>query len=151
MKDKEAAKEVVQECFLKVLQLPNEVPREQIQAWLYRECRNRAIDSWRKQRRMDRLDDKNEEALGFSNSNPLVDLETHRDLREMHEAIAKLSVKHREALFLKYKDDLSYKQIAEIMGLTPTNVGFILHEAMNHLREAKEALESGKPKRTYGE
>jgi RNA polymerase sigma factor (sigma-70 family) len=151
LKDKEAAKEIVQEGFLKLLQHKDEVPEEHVQAWLFRECRNRSIDSWRKLRRIDRLDDKTEEALGFSTSNPLQDLETHRELREMNVAIAKLSARHREALFLKYKDGLSYKQIAEVMGLTSTNVGFILHEAMTELRAGTLEAEAGAAKRKYGE
>jgi RNA polymerase sigma-70 factor (ECF subfamily) len=151
LKDKEAARDIAQECFLKLLQLKEEVPREMVQAWLYRECRCRSIDLWRKNRRMDRLDQHGEDALGFSASNPLKDLETSRDLNQMHGAIARLSSRHQEALFLKYKDGLSYKEIAEVMGLTATNVGFILHEAMTQLRESADAGENPSVKRKYGE
>lgn len=151
LKDKEAAKEIVQECFLKLLQQSEEIPREHIQAWLYRECRNRAIDSWRKQRRMDRLDDKTETELGFTTSTPHEDLETHRDLQHMHAAIVKLTPRQQEVLFLKYRDGLSYKEIARVTGLTATNVGFILHEAMTLLREATAERDEKAMKRKYGE
>lgn len=151
LKDREAAKEIVQECFLKLLQLKEEPPQEHIKAWLYRECRNRSIDSWRKLRRIDRLEDVGENALGFSASNPLQDLETHRDLKQMNEAVSRLTARQQEILFLKYKDGLSYKEIAEVMGLSVTNVGFILHEAMTELREDSESEESPSAKRKYGE
>jgi len=144
LKDIEAAKEIVQEAFLKLLQ-SKDVANENVQAWLFRECRCRAIDQWRKNRRVSHF---NEDEMGFSPSNPLHDLETQRDLVVMNQAIARLSPRHREALFLKYKDGLSYKEIAEVMELTATNVGFILHEAMTALREAADVPES---KRKYGE
>jgi RNA polymerase sigma factor (sigma-70 family) len=149
VKDREAAKEIVQECFLKLLQLSDQVPREHTQAWLYRECRNRSIDLWRKQRRLEPLDGKKEELLGFSPSNPQLELETSRELQQVRRAIGSLSAKHQEVLSLKYKDGLSYKEIAEVLGLTSTNVGFILHEAMMQLREA--SLDSEAVKRKYGE
>lgn len=151
LRDKEAAKEIVQECFLKLLQIKEDVPPEFIQAWLYRECRNRAFDAWGKTRRVDRLDDLGDEAVGFSASDPLRDLETQRNLSQMHEAIAKLSDRQQEALFLKYKDGLSYKEIAEVMGLSSTNVGFILCEAMKFLRDVSVAQEEVLAKRNYGE
>lgn len=92
-----------------------------------------------------------EEVSGFSASNPLQDLETQRELSEMNRAVEKLSGRHREALYLKYKDGLSYKQIAQVMGLSATNVGFILHEAMTELREGSRHVEPLPPKRKYGE
>lgn len=157
VKDKEVAKEIVQECFLKLLQYQPEPPRDQVHAWLWRECRHRAIDSWRKNRKVDRISDHDDSAFGFASSNPLQDLETDRDLKEMHAAITQLSAKQREALFLKYKDGLSYKEIAEVMGLSATNVGFILHEAMTQLKEmtgettrARWEIRDGAPARKYG-
>jgi RNA polymerase sigma-70 factor (ECF subfamily) len=151
LKDTEAAKDVTQECFLKLLQIKEEIPQEKIQAWLYRECRCRAIDLWRKTRRLDRLDAQDEQALGFADSNPLQKLEIQRDLTQMHASIARLSARHREVLFLKYKEGLSYKEIAEVMGLTATNVGFILHEAMTALREGVGTEQDPGMKRKYGE
>jgi RNA polymerase sigma factor (sigma-70 family) len=149
--DKEAAKEIVQDCFLKLLQQAPEVPREQTQAWLWRECRNRSIDAWRKLRKIDHLEDKGEEVFGSSDSNPLQELETQRDLKAMQATLRHLSSVQQEALFLKYKDGLSYKEIAEVMGLSATNVGFILHEAMSLLRSATDGAAPAVQVRKYGE
>jgi len=40
----------------------------------------------------------------------------------------------REVVRLKFQNDLSYKEIAEVTGLTVTNVGFLLHTALKALR-----------------
>ena len=36
---------------------------------------------------------------------------------------------------LKFHGGLSYREIAEVMGITSTNVGFILHTAISKLRQ----------------
>ena len=49
--------------------------------------------------------------------------------------IATLPDRQQEVLRLKFHGGLSYKEIAEIMELTSTNVGFILHTAISKLRQ----------------
>ena len=49
----EMAKEVVQECFLNLLEEPDGTVHLHLQGWLFRQCRNRAIDVWRKKQRQE--------------------------------------------------------------------------------------------------
>jgi RNA polymerase sigma-70 factor (ECF subfamily) len=100
---------------------------------------------------VDRLDDLEDDAVEFPASDPLRELETQSELSQMHVAIGNVSVRHQEVWVLKYKDDLSYKEIAEVMGLTSTNVGFILHEAMRFLRNVSGEQEDVLAKRNYGD
>ena len=51
------------------------------------------------------------------------------------EAIACLPPRQQEIVRLKFQHGMSYKQIADVMKLTPTNVGFILHTAIKTLRD----------------
>jgi len=50
--------------------------------------------------------------------------------------IKQLPSQQQEVLRLRIHDGLSYKQIAEVTGLTTTNVGYHLHQAIMRLREA---------------
>ncbi len=43
---------------------------------------------------------------------------------------------------LKVREKKSYKEIAEITGLTVTNVGFLLHQAMQELQRDVKCQES---------
>ena len=43
-----------------------------------------------------------------------------------------LPARHQEILWLKYKDGLSYKEIGDVMGISPSNAGFILSEATSN-------------------
>ena len=56
--------------------------------------------------------------------------------------IDRLPPRQRELLLLRVQEKKSYKEIAEIAGLTATNVGFILHQAMKALStRLKDPLE----------
>ena len=53
--------------------------------------------------------------------------------------VDQLPGRQQEILRLRLHDNLSYKQIAEVTGLTVTNVGFQLHQAIATLRTRVEA------------
>ena len=49
--------------------------------------------------------------------------------------IGGLPEKQQEVLRLKFQNEMTYKQIAEVTGLSVSNVGVILHNAINALRQ----------------
>ena len=49
--------------------------------------------------------------------------------------VASLPDRQQEILRLKFNGGLPYRQIAEVTGLTVTNVGVILHTAIGKLRK----------------
>ncbi|MGE0529453.1 MAG: RNA polymerase sigma factor [Bdellovibrionales bacterium] len=148
LKDVETAKEVVQECFLKVFAYQtNEI---RIPGWLYREVRNRSIDIWRHRRKINTLEPETEENLISGHPNPLEGLEVRQDLEVVVKHVRTLSARDQEVLRLKYGEGLSYEQIGEALGLTATNVGYILCQAIKHLRESAVVPGEGTAKK-YGE
>jgi len=78
-------------------------------------------------------------------SAPDAALAEKEDMKLIRQAINKLDPRSREIVVLKLEHERSYKEIAEIMDLTPTNVGFILHKAMKKLSNSLKALEKGGP------
>ncbi|MEL7497504.1 MAG: sigma-70 family RNA polymerase sigma factor [Planctomycetota bacterium] len=143
--DIETARDVVQDTFLQLCRNPNEELRSRLAQWLYTVCRNRAIDVIRKEKRMKRAADQ-----GSTSSEPMANAITDpadqrpgpRDVAEQAEdatglmkQIGQLPDRQQEVLRLKFHGGLSYKEIAQVMGLTSTNVGFILHTAISKLRQ----------------
>lgn len=55
--------------------------------------------------------------------------------QSVQDSLEKLNDRDREILLLKYNDGLSYDQIAERLGITPSSVRMRLHRARNHLRD----------------
>ncbi|MEC7277767.1 MAG: sigma-70 family RNA polymerase sigma factor [Bdellovibrionota bacterium] len=124
------SEEVVQESFFRLWK--QEFPgnfEHYPKAWLYKVCRNLALDILKKEKRMD-LEGSLDEIL-FS---PCVS-ETLLESSLIMQEVVKLTVQQQEVLVLKFKDELSYKEIAELTGLSVSHVGVLLHEALGALRE----------------
>lgn len=133
--DYERARDVVQDSLLKLYLTDPEKVRDNLKAWLFTVCRNRALDILRKDHR---LDLGNEDALdGAISFHP--DPAENADSQELHakiwELVDKLRPNQREVIRLKFMHDCSYQQIADVTGLTVGNVGFIMHVAIKKLRE----------------
>jgi RNA polymerase sigma-70 factor (ECF subfamily) len=139
--DGQRASDIVQEAFVQLCQQPWPEIEPYATAWLYRTCRNRAIDVGRREGRM---------TAAFSSGQQPPDVTTladrlghsppeQADQRERLERLgielARLSDQQQEILRLRLHSGLSYKQIAEVMELTVSNVGYHLHQAIVTLRD----------------
>lgn len=133
---RDTAQDVVQDTFIRLFHhWPDEMsPSPQMATWLYRVAHNRAVDLLRGEARLRLLHlrhaEEQDEAVpadrgsGFGVSDEAARAAT---------ALQALNLREREIVVLKVYEEKSYKEIAEIMGLTPTNVGYILHHAMRKL------------------
>ena len=57
----------------------------------------------------------------------------------MRIALGKLGARDRELIALKYHAELSNAEIAEVIGVSVTNAGTLVHRAMTKLRETLDA------------
>lgn len=146
LRDTESAKEVVQDCFLKVHQQSS--TELKIPSWLYREVRFRCIDLWRKRRKVEPINPGSEPVS--DQPSPLDGLEARQNLEYLIKHIEQLPLRDQEILRLKYGEGLSYQQIGEVMDLTASNVGFILFQAVKAVRDATGSVDQGMAKK-YGE
>jgi RNA polymerase sigma-70 factor (ECF subfamily) len=62
-------------------------------------------------------------------------LEQHETENQALRLLAELPDNQQEVVRLKFQDNLSYREIAEVTGLTTSNVGYLLHMAVKRLRE----------------
>ncbi len=125
--DLERARDVVQETFLKLLRAG---PRGHAAEWLFTVCRNGALDVIRKEKRMSGLGDV-AAAPGPASSAPV---EQGGEMARVAAAVAHLPPNQREVIRLKFQNELAYKQIAAVTGLSESNVGFLIHTALKSLR-----------------
>jgi len=134
--DVERARDIVQDCFLKLWQQDMVSMNGCLTPWLYRVCRNRAFDVMRKERRM--TTPGTPEILETSefkvNTSDAVgpDQAGNAEISQMMDG---LPDRQQEILRLKFQGGLSYRQIAEVMEITVSNVGFLLHTALKTIRE----------------
>ena len=69
-------------------------------------------------------------------ADPTVGLERNEEQQLVEQQILQLPTREQELLSLRLSHGMSYKQIAEITGLTTSNVGFLLHQALMRLKTA---------------
>ena len=133
----EIARDCVQESFLRLCRESRPHVEGHVDAWLFKTCRNRAIDHHRQEARM--LIDSESTALATATApaiEPAGYLSQCEEQEQLHNQISRLPTREQEVLSLRLGQDLSYKQIAEITDMSVSHVGVILHEAVTKLRTA---------------
>lgn len=138
--DLESARDVVQETFIKLarggMNSSNSEGGDKArhtEAWLFTVTRNRALDHQRKFSRiipMPLFEDRPCAAPG-----PAAVLEQQESASALFRLLDALSPNQREVIRLKFQNDLSYREIAEVTRLSVSNVGFLLHTGLKKLRE----------------
>lgn len=111
---------------------------ERLKAWLFGIARNTALNTLRREERsrLDYVDDEVLEAIPDEEDDAL-DLHAEQ-AAQVHRALDEISPAHAEVLVLRYVEDLSYEEIAEVVGCRVGTVRSRLHYAKRALREAME-------------
>ena len=139
--DVDTARDIVQDTFLKLCRHTAESAEAQdrlqqtnLKAWLFRVCRNRAIDICRKENRMKLLKPNELDTAVEDAQRPTDQVQQQEQTEILNDRISELPQKQQEVLRLKFQSGLTYREIAEVMDVSATNVGFLLHTAIGKLR-----------------
>ena len=133
--DAESARDVVQDTFLRLCREDRDRVRDHLPAWLFRACRNRALDVRKKEGPLRSLDDSGTSPLGEPGTDPHARLESGDDTRRVLAAISMLPAAQQEVLRLRFQEELSYKEISAVTGHSVGSVGFLIHAGIKQLRE----------------
>jgi RNA polymerase sigma-70 factor, ECF subfamily len=120
------AEDMVQEVFLEVFQFRQKKAVDNWAGLLCRMAIHRALDRLRRRRKMDPL---NMIEVSDPGDAPLDKAVAGELAERLRNAIARLPDRQAAVFSLRYFDDLSYEQIAEILGIEPSAVGSALHKA----------------------
>lgn len=133
--DVDRARDVVQDTLLRLyLGEPAKI-RENLKAWLYTVCRNRALDFLRKDQRLELGGDDLLVATPSDRRDPSEQADVNELYRRVWELLERLTPNQRQVVELKFQHDCSYQEISEITGLSTGNVGFLMHVAIKKLRD----------------
>ncbi|MEM9586648.1 MAG: sigma-70 family RNA polymerase sigma factor [Planctomycetota bacterium] len=130
--DWQGAQDAVQETFLRLCREDRQKIESRIAAWLFSVCRSRVIDMQRTKRATP-LDASEVQVADSAPSAESV-VSDAEDKIQLGELIQRLTPRQQEVIRLRMQAGLSYREIAEVTGLTVSNVGFHLHEAVRNLR-----------------
>lgn len=143
--DLDGARDVVQETFIRLTR--EERPELQgnprhLEAWLFTVCRNRALDHQRKYARIIPMPLAEHDSIAEDPS-PAAALESRDTAASLLRLLDALTPNQREVIRLKFQNDLSYKEIADVTNLTVTNVGFLIHTGLKKLRALMQSSAPG--------
>jgi RNA polymerase sigma factor (sigma-70 family) len=132
--DFDAARDAVQETFLRACRENREALDGHLAQWLFRVCRSRAVDAQRKEQRMSIATDLDLQSLTSPETPPDL-LAAGETSSRLLDSLSGLPANQQEVIRLKFQNDFSYREIADITGLSVSNVGFLLHAGLKRLRE----------------
>lgn len=138
--DQNLAEDMAGEVFLRMLESVRgeRAWRTSLTGWLYRIAHNLVIDHYRRRGRRDEtgLDERlvADERTGV----PKASLETLMTQQQLRAALVYLTEEQQEVIVLKFVEDLSNNEIADIMGKTEGAVKALQHRALTTLRRVLE-------------
>jgi len=134
VKDKESAKDITQDSFLKVLENINRFKNEsKFSTWLYRIVYNESLQYIKKIQKVSMTDIESAKIENYSDG-ILTTEDRYLDL-DMYQAIEKLDKNERNIILLFYLAEKSIREINIITGLSFPNIKVILHRSRKKLYE----------------
>ena len=138
------AEDLAQETWIRVLQRGSQYNgRQRFDLWLFAIARNLAIDHLRKERKAVQaasLPDDRDEILLVSSSgpSPFEAAARSEDAIRLAGQLQILSPLYREALLLRFQEDMSLAEIAQVLGAPVTTVTSRIYRGLAALRSAFE-------------
>lgn len=132
--DLESARDIVQDTFLRMCETGPDAVGDYLAPWLYRVCRNRALDVMKKERRMQTLAPNQAETRPDASPEPRAAAEHNEIGAALRAALGALPDAQQEAFRLKFQERLSYKEISEVTGGSINNVRYLIHTSLRNLR-----------------
>jgi len=139
------ALDVVQESFIHVMRgIDGFRGQSSFRTWLYRIVTHAALDyrRYRSHRQSDSLDAENApetEATGPNQQRPEEEAQEHDLRKAIDQALLNVSEKNRAALVLYALEGMSYKEVAEVLGIS---VGTVMSRIFNARQRLRELLAS---------
>lgn len=135
LSDRELAKDVLQDVFMRTWEYMSQKGEiKNIKAFLYQVANNLIIDQYRKRKYNLSLEEMKETGFDVP-SKEKRDAYFSAEVRNIMEIIKKLDPIYKDVLFFRYVDDLSPKDIAEILNESENVVSVRLNRGIKKIQE----------------
>ena len=143
----EDAEDCFQEVFQRVYAKAHTIKSGHFRAWLFRVATNLAMDGFRRNRRTRAVslfqstdDDQGPEAesmcvLADTTMNPVEQIELSEQTQQVRDAIQSLPERQRATLILAYYQQLTYRQVAQVLGCSVGTVKQQTYRALKLLAQ----------------
>lgn len=127
------AEDIVQDTLYKALLFMEDIPLDRLTPWLFRVAINHYRDIYRKTKRLNPIALESAVLIGRKS---LEDVMLTKELQgEVQEILETMNQDYKHILLLKYEYELSYKEIANLLGMKEDTVKTNLYRARNQFKE----------------
>lgn len=143
--NRETAEDLTQDVFIEVYRSINTFRADsKLSTWIYRISITKSLDYLKGQKRKKRFailkslfgeDEVEEKISAPDNNSPDKILENNDRLKVLSWALSKLPENQRIAFTLSKSDDVSYKEISEVLGVSVSSVESLIHRAKQNLKK----------------
>jgi RNA polymerase sigma factor (sigma-70 family) len=143
--EKEVVKDTVQDIFLKLyFDEKNFSSIDHLKYFLLRSLKNRLYNIY-KSKAVSTTTSISEEVLGFSITttvlNRIIDEEDRTMIKQqIDDLLSKLTARQKEAIYLRFMQELEYEEIAEIMEMTTHAARKLISRSLKRLRDDEQLL-----------
>lgn len=129
--NKELAEDLLADTFMRAIKNINTFDFKEPRAWLYTIARNLLRDHWKKKSTLN-LDEKIEIVDNSDSIEEKMDKKLSSE--RLKSAIATLPTKEADIINLRFIQNLSAKEVAQIVNISPENVRIIQHRALKKMK-----------------
>ena len=144
---KETAEDLTSEVFLRYWKrikkgmqdksLSESIANDRIKPFLYKISRNLIIDFYRKKEVLTvEINEEIKEKIKDQGEDILAEISAKQEVEEIMKALHKIKGEYREVIILRYIEELSVAEVAEIMGKNSGSVRVLLHRAIKALKRS---------------
>ena len=131
--NEEQAEDLMQDVFLKFIEVADKERITKLKAYLYKIAKNLIIDFYREQAKVVKIDIAKMQELVSSLGQSAT--ESRIELEMMGQAIIKLKDQWQELIFLRYIEGLEYEEMAEMLNKSENYIRVNLHRARKELNK----------------
>ncbi|MFH1882901.1 MAG: sigma-70 family RNA polymerase sigma factor [Planctomycetota bacterium] len=130
----ETAEDIFQDTWLTVIRRIHSLKKtDAFSTWLYRIARNKVYQQFRRKRKLFELN----ENIAVPNDTEN-DVFSTEDAAKIHRCLTELRPEHKEVLMLRFLEQMSYKQISEVLNCNLGTVKSRIHYAKLALKKEME-------------
>lgn len=138
------SEDIVSEVFLRVWKRWSTIRLDFIQAFLYKIAKNIIVDFYRKKknRKQLSLEDSMEKGMEPFYEQSFVDsIQLNDDIKRLSDELKLLPKNLKDVIILRFIDDLSAREVGEILNMSEVNVRVLQYRAIKKLKEVMKSEE----------
>ena len=138
---REDAEDIIQEVVYKTLLYVDSIPHEKLSSWMFTVATNQYYNMYNSQKRMKIT--MNDSVIPFliEGKSPEQVILSQELGEKVNDVLSNMKESYKQLLILKYEFEMTYNEIADLLGISEKHVKTYLFRARNKFREMWEGVQ----------